>query len=782
MDKLPAELLVRAIRLLPTREVYGTVSIVSRRFRDAARLAQTVPVQIAVGLKISFMASVEVGPADNCSLRHRSNRVVFAPLAAQIAVPAQTFVAIADMNEFLKTSIRRRSHKLPGEFGVSFRDELAVDFDDSDTPDVTVRMLHRLSEIACLNNLTQISFRGYPAACTMPGDFLPPNVVFETIRKVEIFGAGMNAAAQRLDMLLTHFPNATHVNGMHPLSCEDLAAPNELITLLIPATAPVWDRNLYRVLHTISQTSLHLSELGVIPISQKSGSDVWDLQLLPHCPNLHTLSIHIFERNDPEISAVLAMAPNLRRISATVRLWKYCFPARPAARTDDEQKILDALKMLFLASPSGCLAEFSYNWRFLFSQMADGGFRGTNVEQDTRFADKQKKLLKSLKFPPSFSQKASQVDMSKVNISVIKPWITTKVTTLLGFEDELLINYIFEMLQPTTDKPLDPKQLQINLTEFLDAKQAPAFVVALWDLLLSAQESVGGIPRVFLEEKMKEVAKIEADKARIAEELKRRAGGAKDNSSSSSSAVAGPAADAPKTSSADHRDGDRSAESARQAENGRAKDDRSEYTSSGRRRDDRDDYDREKRRHEDDYKRKRDDYDARRSDSYSHQRRERDYRERDYDERSKRRGGDYDSREDSRRTDYRDGYSERRSSDHRSRHDRHEKYEYSERAVRDRKTDKSHEDDRGIRHASDRETHDSKDEKPSAEKHASYGTKVNEVDESRRSRRHDSENDDDDPKRKKSKKHKHKSSHSRHSERTGEPDRRSRSNSVDARD
>lgn len=38
--------------------------------------------------------------------------------------------------------------------------------------------------------------------------------------------------------------------------------------------------------------------------------------------------------------------------------------------------------------------------------MADSGFfKGTSADQDRRFTDKEKKLLKSLKFPPEFDKK-----------------------------------------------------------------------------------------------------------------------------------------------------------------------------------------------------------------------------------------------------------------------------------------------------------------------------------------------------------------------------------------
>jgi len=36
--------------------------------------------------------------------------------------------------------------------------------------------------------------------------------------------------------------------------------------------------------------------------------------------------------------------------------------------------------------------------------------------------------------------------MTKVNMEVIKPWVTRRVTELLGFEDEVLINFIHSLL------------------------------------------------------------------------------------------------------------------------------------------------------------------------------------------------------------------------------------------------------------------------------------------------------------------------------------------------
>jgi hypothetical protein len=38
------------------------------------------------------------------------------------------------------------------------------------------------------------------------------------------------------------------------------------------------------------------------------------------------------------------------------------------------------------------------------------------------------------------------VDITKVKMDVMKPWIATRVTELLGIEDEVLINFIYGLL------------------------------------------------------------------------------------------------------------------------------------------------------------------------------------------------------------------------------------------------------------------------------------------------------------------------------------------------
>ncbi|RDB27903.1 hypothetical protein Hypma_002184 [Hypsizygus marmoreus] len=147
--------------------------------------------------------------------------------------------------------------------------------------------------------------------------------------------------------------------------------------------------------------------------------------------------------------------------------------------------------------------------------MADAGFfKGTSADQDRRFSDKELKLLKSMKFPPEFDKK---VDMRKVNLNVIRPWIAKKIVELVGFEDEVVVEYAMGLLEDQQQLTPDPKKMQINLTGFL-TKDTPAFMTALWNLLLEAQDDVTGVPRTFVEEKKAEMRRAREGDTRAIDE------------------------------------------------------------------------------------------------------------------------------------------------------------------------------------------------------------------------------------------------------------------------
>ncbi|KAI9465339.1 hypothetical protein BJY52DRAFT_1183912 [Lactarius psammicola] len=151
--------------------------------------------------------------------------------------------------------------------------------------------------------------------------------------------------------------------------------------------------------------------------------------------------------------------------------------------------------------------------------MADAGFfKGTSADQDRRFSDKELKLLKTLKFPPQFDTK---VDMRKVNLQVIRPWVTKKVVELLGLDDDLVVEYAMGLLEDESQPTPDPKKMQINLTGFL-TDSTPIFMAALWNLLIEAQTSPAGIPRSFVEEKKEEMRRAQEGDTRALTERDRR--------------------------------------------------------------------------------------------------------------------------------------------------------------------------------------------------------------------------------------------------------------------
>eukprot|EP00040_Diaphanoeca_grandis_P035074 m.219552 g.219552 ORF g.219552 m.219552 type:complete len:308 (+) comp33296_c2_seq2:121-1044(+) len=146
--------------------------------------------------------------------------------------------------------------------------------------------------------------------------------------------------------------------------------------------------------------------------------------------------------------------------------------------------------------------------------MGDAGFfRGTSADQDNRFSNKDKKLMKAMKFESIIDTKVS---LKNVNLEVFGPWITKRVTELLGMEDDLLIDFIVNILdeskQGLKHAAPNPKQMQMNLTGFLRKDKARIFMGELWELLVSAQASKTGIPQKFIDDKAAELKQADEQK------------------------------------------------------------------------------------------------------------------------------------------------------------------------------------------------------------------------------------------------------------------------------
>jgi serine/arginine repetitive matrix protein 1 len=74
-------------------------------------------------------------------------------------------------------------------------------------------------------------------------------------------------------------------------------------------------------------------------------------------------------------------------------------------------------------------------------------FRGTNVEQDCRWGRAEKKLLQAMEKNGTFAAiLETKVDLKKINIDIMSKWVTERIVQLFGFEDEIVINLIINML------------------------------------------------------------------------------------------------------------------------------------------------------------------------------------------------------------------------------------------------------------------------------------------------------------------------------------------------
>lgn len=134
--------------------------------------------------------------------------------------------------------------------------------------------------------------------------------------------------------------------------------------------------------------------------------------------------------------------------------------------------------------------------------MAGNFFRGTSVEQDGRWGKSDEKLMAKMAKNGMFASILdTKVNLKKVNLDVINKWITQRIIEVVGFEDEILINLVINMLQGVD---VDGRKMQLDVTGFLE-KQSGSFVAELWSLLVDAQEQPSGIPTVFLQKKKEEI-------------------------------------------------------------------------------------------------------------------------------------------------------------------------------------------------------------------------------------------------------------------------------------
>lgn len=105
--------------------------------------------------------------------------------------------------------------------------------------------------------------------------------------------------------------------------------------------------------------------------------------------------------------------------------------------------------------------------------------------------------------------------------------MTKTVTELAGVEDDIVIEFVMELLESKDEPVPDPRKMQISLGGFLTPQNAAEFMLRLWKLLLSAQASHGGIPAEFVEAKKQELLRKQDEEAQMQQKMM-TAGGRRD--------------------------------------------------------------------------------------------------------------------------------------------------------------------------------------------------------------------------------------------------------------
>ncbi|KAJ3325939.1 hypothetical protein HDV06_002324 [Boothiomyces sp. JEL0866] len=106
--------------------------------------------------------------------------------------------------------------------------------------------------------------------------------------------------------------------------------------------------------------------------------------------------------------------------------------------------------------------------------------------------------------------------MKKIQLDAMRPWIVENVNLILGFDDDICIEFIMSLLEEESD----PKEIQLKITGFLEDSTF-GFMKKLWTLLVSAQSNPMGIPQEFMDKQKEEIRKQRERDIAIFEEIKR---------------------------------------------------------------------------------------------------------------------------------------------------------------------------------------------------------------------------------------------------------------------
>jgi len=110
-----------------------------------------------------------------------------------------------------------------------------------------------------------------------------------------------------------------------------------------------------------------------------------------------------------------------------------------------------------------------------------------------------------------------KVDLRRVNLDALKPWIADKIARLITEEDacsvppDVAIDFCYKQLSLKSILN-NGKEMQHNISTLIQVKPAQIYMSELWPLLLSAQNSPMGIPVAMVEAKKREILARNANK------------------------------------------------------------------------------------------------------------------------------------------------------------------------------------------------------------------------------------------------------------------------------
>ena len=155
-------------------------------------------------------------------------------------------------------------------------------------------------------------------------------------------------------------------------------------------------------------------------------------------------------------------------------------------------------------------------------------YKGTSLAQDGRFVNPDKKIQSKLNYPEEFSHKISK---NKINIPIIKQWISKKINDILSFDDELLTNLIVNLIEENENEFIDGKNIYYSIMGFL-GDDTFKFCQELWKILSKGENSKNFIPIELIQEKkieIEEEAKIKKNKMKFLEDLIKKEESLKEN-------------------------------------------------------------------------------------------------------------------------------------------------------------------------------------------------------------------------------------------------------------